>query len=368
MQASRIHRVGRESYVGFLQQAPGIGPGGHAESSDSQRSVPVLPQAASGLCLFCLRHPGSMQCYGRGGPSKPACPTPGCSGRPASSVHDAFMGASTSVSLVTDEGDEYDDDAYVNIARAGDEEDKWQDPDDSWLELETEENKDDGRIFCVSAFTGGEGPEEEDKFVYYSDVSPRREEEPERGEEGGWWTPDPSWLESQEEDEEEVFFLNKILSEEQKEDEADRIPTPDPRSKEECSMPRDVKGEEDRNVEEKEVGKTRKQRRLRKKTTCNNREVWEITRKIAWLRELLSSSSEDEEGTEGKKAKVEKKYTRFKESGRWIKELTSPDQGCEAQAGTKATSTGEQEVGQQQSSPWTTCWGSSTHSTRERKR
>jgi hypothetical protein len=168
------------------------------------------------------------------------------------------MGASTSVSLVTDEGDEYDDDAYVNIARAGDEEDEWQDQNDLWLELETEENEDDGRIFCVSAFTGREGPGEEDKFVYYSNVSPRREEEPERGEEGGWWTPDPSWLESQKEEEEEVFFLNKILSEEQKEDKANRIPTPNPRSKEECSMPRDVKGEEDRNMEEKEAEKTRK--------------------------------------------------------------------------------------------------------------
>jgi hypothetical protein len=59
--------------------------------------------------------------------------------------------------------------------------------------METEENKDDGRVFCVSAFTGGEDLEEEDDFVHYSDVSPRREEEPERREEGGWWTPDPSW-------------------------------------------------------------------------------------------------------------------------------------------------------------------------------
>ncbi len=86
------------------------------------------------------------------------------------------MGASASICLVTDEGDKYDDDAYVNIARAGDDEDEWQDPDDSWLELDTEENKDDGRVFCVSAFTGGEGPEE--------DVSTRREAEPEGKEEG----------------------------------------------------------------------------------------------------------------------------------------------------------------------------------------
>jgi hypothetical protein len=258
------------------------------------------------------------------------------------------MGASASISLVTDEGDGNDDDAYVNIARAGDEEGKWQDPDDSWLELETGEDEDDGRVFCVSTFTGGEDPEEEDEFVYYLDVSPRREEEPERGEEGGWWTLDPSWLDPEEEDKEEVFFLNKILSKEQEGDEADRIPNPDPRSREECSMLRDVKGEEDRKMEEKEVGKTRKRGRARKKMTCSSKERWETARKDAWLRELLSSSSEDEERTEGKKAKVEEKYTRFEESSRWIKEMTSPDQGSKTQAGTKATLMGRQRGGCQQ--------------------
>jgi hypothetical protein len=65
--------------------------------------------AASGLCLFCLRPPARAECYGRGGLSKPACPTPKCNGRHAASVHDAFMGASASVSLMTDEGDKYDE-------------------------------------------------------------------------------------------------------------------------------------------------------------------------------------------------------------------------------------------------------------------
>jgi hypothetical protein len=39
--------------------------------------------------------------------------------------------------------------------RAGDEEDGWQDLEDSWLEMEAEENEDDSRVFCMSAFTGG---------------------------------------------------------------------------------------------------------------------------------------------------------------------------------------------------------------------
>jgi hypothetical protein len=36
---------------------------------------------------------------------------------------------------VTNEEGECEDEMYVNIERAGDEKDEWQDPDDSWLEL-----------------------------------------------------------------------------------------------------------------------------------------------------------------------------------------------------------------------------------------
>jgi hypothetical protein len=127
------------------------------------------------------------------------------------------MGASASVSLVTEEDDGCKDDAYVKVARVGGEEGKeggWQDLDNSWREMEAEEDDNDEGVFYVNSFTGREGMREEEEFVYYPDVSPRREEEPERREEKGWWTLDPSWLESEEEDEEEVLYLNKILSEE----------------------------------------------------------------------------------------------------------------------------------------------------------
>jgi hypothetical protein len=146
---------------------------------------------------------------------------PRVEGEHAASVHDVFMGTSTSVSLVTNEDSEYDDDVYDNVARAGDEEDEWQDPDELWLELEVGENKDNGGVFCMSAFTRGEDTEVEDEFVYYLDVSPNREEEPEIRGEGGWWTPDPYWLQP----EEEVFFFNTILSEEQEEGKGDQTPT-----------------------------------------------------------------------------------------------------------------------------------------------
>ncbi len=100
--------------------------------------------AASRLCLFCLRHPVNIDCYYKGSPSKPTCSSPGCEGEHAASVHEVLVGASTSVSLVTNEEGECEDEMYVNIERAGDEEDKLQDPDNSWLELEAGENEDNG--------------------------------------------------------------------------------------------------------------------------------------------------------------------------------------------------------------------------------
>jgi hypothetical protein len=90
------------------------------------------------------------------------------------------MGTSASVSFVT-EDDEVEDNAYVNVARAErkeEEDDRWQDLDNSWLEMEAEEGIDDG-FFYVNALTGREGQEEDEDGVYYVDVSPRKGSEPE---------------------------------------------------------------------------------------------------------------------------------------------------------------------------------------------
>jgi hypothetical protein len=66
--------------------------------------------------------------------------------------------------------------------------------------------------------------------------------------------------------------------------------------------------------------KESKRRRPRKKEVCGEREKWETARRDAWLRELLTDSSEDE---------PEDEYTRFEESSRWIAEMT----GGAAEAG-----------------------------------
>jgi hypothetical protein len=67
----------------------------------------------SGLCTFCLRHAVELECYAKGGLSKPRCTRPGCDGEHASKLH-ALMGeADAEVNVVAgDEGEvvsEYED-------------------------------------------------------------------------------------------------------------------------------------------------------------------------------------------------------------------------------------------------------------------
>ncbi len=56
-----------------------------------------------------------------------------------------------------------------------------------------------------------------------------------------------------------------------------------------------------------------KRRKLRKKVTRDRDQEWERARKDAWLREMLTDTSESED---------EEKYARFAESGRWVTEMT----------------------------------------------
>jgi hypothetical protein len=71
--------------------------------------------------------------------------------------------------------------------------------------------------------------------------------------------------------------------------------------------------------EEPLVKKRPRRRELRKRKVVDQEKEWETARHDAWLRELLTDSSEG-----GSKDK----YTRFAESGRWITEMTgSRDRG-----------------------------------------
>ncbi len=59
--------------------------------------------------------------------------------------------------------------------------------------------------------------------------------------------------------------------------------------------------------------KSAKRKKLRKKVTRSKDQEWERARRDAWLREMLTDTSESES---------EEKYGGFAESGRWITELT----------------------------------------------
>ncbi len=60
----------------------------------------------SGLCTYCLKHAVELECYAKGGLSKPRCTRPGCDGEHASGLH-ALMGeADAEVNLVAGGGGE----------------------------------------------------------------------------------------------------------------------------------------------------------------------------------------------------------------------------------------------------------------------
>ncbi len=60
----------------------------------------------SGLCTFCLKHAAELDCYGRGGMSKPRCTLPGCDGEHTPSVHKLMGEENAGVNLVAEDEDE----------------------------------------------------------------------------------------------------------------------------------------------------------------------------------------------------------------------------------------------------------------------
>ncbi len=130
----------------------------------------------SGLCMFYLRHPADTECFDQGGCTKSACVHPGWKGRHAVGVHELLGGEDASVNLVTEEGHrmEGDEDLYVNIARVGQEEDGWQEPDDSWLELDGGESEEEAGAYCVSACLRKDDSGLEDELEYFMMSRPLR--------------------------------------------------------------------------------------------------------------------------------------------------------------------------------------------------
>jgi hypothetical protein len=108
---------------------------------------------ASGLCMFCLRHPAEAECYDQGGCTKPACMQSGCKGRHAVGVHELLGGEDASVNLIAEEGYgvEEDENLYVNIVRVEQKENDWQELDVSRMELDGGESEEEAEVYCLSA-------------------------------------------------------------------------------------------------------------------------------------------------------------------------------------------------------------------------
>ncbi len=105
---------------------------------------------------------------------------------------------------------EEDEDLYVNIARIRQEEDDWQEPDDSWLELDGGESEGEAGVYCISACLRKDDSGLEDELEYLHDVTPPPEEE--GAVEVRRWSPEPQGLQSEEEDEEENQYLVNLLT------------------------------------------------------------------------------------------------------------------------------------------------------------
>jgi hypothetical protein len=76
----------------------------------------------SGLCMFCLKHAAELECYGRGGLSKPRCTQSRCDGEHTPGVHKLMGEESAGVNLIAEDGDEEGDE----------EEDEGEDEDEGW--------------------------------------------------------------------------------------------------------------------------------------------------------------------------------------------------------------------------------------------
>ncbi len=115
------------------------------------------------LCGFCLRHLADTECLGKGTVSKPARKFPECKGQHAESLHEMMVSAELAVnSVIYEKGEE---EGFVNLARVNhDQEDGngWRTPNDSWLDMEEEEN---AQVFHINVIleedNNKEGMEEE---------------------------------------------------------------------------------------------------------------------------------------------------------------------------------------------------------------
>jgi hypothetical protein len=229
----------------------------------------------SGLFQFCLKHAAELECYGRGGLSKPRCTQDGCDREHIPGVHKLMGEESVGVNLVAEDECESEEDEdeewWVGTVRAvevreEEEEETLEEIDESEPERETQ--------FITSIFRRKDDSGLEDEFEYPRDVHTPGEPEEDR-----WWSPEPPQP-SSEEDEEEVQCLIRVLGLEPQGGKAGREVNPAPERavvgpKEDTTIP----GTSQR--ERPPHPRDAKRRRLRKKVERTKNQEWEQARQDA---------------------------------------------------------------------------------------
>jgi hypothetical protein len=226
----------------------------------------------SGLCMFCLKHAAELECYGRGGLSKPRCKQLGCNGEHTPGVHKLMGEERASVNLVAEDGDE--------------DEDKGEDEDEGWWvgTVGVAEVPD----WVEETPHGVPSPEQEDGLgeaesgcqAEEKSECPLSDCSTDEVTEDRWWE-----LESTH------SSFEKGGSEAQQPRSPQRPPS-------DAAWPPPSVGV--------------KRRKLRKRPGTSPDQDWEEARRSAWLRQMLNDTSSDED---------EERYGRFAESGRWMAEL-----------------------------------------------
>jgi hypothetical protein len=246
----------------------------------------------SGLCTFCLKHSAELECYGKGGLSKPRCTRSGCDGEHTPNVHMLMGEDNAGVNLIA--GDEDREEYEVEYEAGGeheiDGEYKWEYEDGGWW------------VGTVGAVEVPEGAEEASHTASVSvstlDGDPdgvRGDDQAEQGSE---------------------FQVNESPEEEPAEDGWWDLEVECPGLGEgeagapQAGLPHHFPHNATRPDQPVAVG----QQRPRKRPKATADRQWEETRQKARLRQMLSDSpsSEDED---------EERHGRFAESGRWMSEL-----------------------------------------------
>jgi hypothetical protein len=232
----------------------------------------------SELCMICLKHAAELECYGRGGLSKPRCTQAGCDGEHTPGVHKLMGEDSAGVNVIA-EGESEDE----NETREEDEDEGW------WV----------GTVGAMEMLDWAEGipcnvpsveqARDDDHGVAESDSQFEYRHEPLLGEcSAGEMAEDEWW---------ELESDCPSLGEEESGTAWPEVMLHPPRNAARPTRPGST-------------GLQKLKRRPRADTDRN----WEEARRNAWTRQLLSDDSSDED-------EDEERYGRFAESGRWMSEL-----------------------------------------------